>query len=257
MSNFIKGIFAGIGGIAPGLSGSVLLVIFGLYQKMIEAMGTFFQNIKKNIVFLAPLFLGFGVGVLIFGKIVNFLITEYEMYIRFAFLGLILGTIPLFYKEVTQHGFANKYYVVAAISCVLGALLFSFNKSIGGNLQNPNFAQSIWLGVAVAGSTIVPGVDSAAILSALGLYEVYLSAIADYTATFSVIFGLFLATIPNILNGNCYLGVNKESIISLIIAIAGFVLSFFLGKVKEDKELLNKVVSYARKLRFKKEKIKQ
>ena len=50
MSNFIKGIFAGIGGIAPGLSGSILLVIFGLYQKMIEAMGTFFKDVKKNMI---------------------------------------------------------------------------------------------------------------------------------------------------------------------------------------------------------------
>lgn len=288
MSNFIKGIFVGIGGIAPGLSGSILLVIFGLYQKMIEAMGTFFKNVKKNILFLMPLFLGFGVGVLIFGKIVDFLITEYEMYTRFAFLGLILGTIPLFYKEVTQQGFSNKYYVVAAISCVLGALLFMFNKRMGGNLENPNFAQSILLGVAIAGSTIVPGVDSAAILSALGLYEVYLSSIADfnlsillpagiglalgalaisfminkliekhYTATFSVIFGLFLATIPNILTANCQLGLNKESIISILIAVAGFGVSYFLGKVKEDQELLDKIVKYTKKLSAKKEKVKQ
>ena len=33
MKNFLKGIIVGIGGIAPGLSGSVLLVILGLYQK--------------------------------------------------------------------------------------------------------------------------------------------------------------------------------------------------------------------------------
>ena len=71
MTNFFKGILVGIGGIAPGLSGSILLVIFGLYAKMIEAMGTFFKDIKKNITFLFPLFLGFGVGVLIFGKIVD------------------------------------------------------------------------------------------------------------------------------------------------------------------------------------------
>lgn len=102
MTNFLKGIFVGIGGIAPGLSGSILLVIFGLYTKMIEAMGTFFKNIKKNATFLIPLFAGFGVGVLIFGKVVDYLIAEYEMYTRFAFLGLILGTIPLFYKEVTR-----------------------------------------------------------------------------------------------------------------------------------------------------------
>jgi len=36
MINFLKSIVVGIGGIAPGLSGSALLVIFGLYEKIIE-----------------------------------------------------------------------------------------------------------------------------------------------------------------------------------------------------------------------------
>ena len=49
IKNFFKGIIVGIGGIAPGLSGSVLLVILGLYQKTIDAMGTLFKNFKKNV----------------------------------------------------------------------------------------------------------------------------------------------------------------------------------------------------------------
>ena len=48
MINFFKGIIVGIGGIAPGLSGSVLLVIFGLYESVINSIGTFFKNIRKN-----------------------------------------------------------------------------------------------------------------------------------------------------------------------------------------------------------------
>ena len=48
--NFFKGIIVGIGGVAPGLSGSVLLVIFGLYQKTINAIGTLFKNFKKNTI---------------------------------------------------------------------------------------------------------------------------------------------------------------------------------------------------------------
>ena len=49
MKNFFKGIFVGLGGIAPGLSGSVLLVIFGLYQKTITAIGTLFKNLLTII----------------------------------------------------------------------------------------------------------------------------------------------------------------------------------------------------------------
>ena len=38
MKDFFKGMLVGIGGISPGLSGSVLLVILGLYQKTITAI---------------------------------------------------------------------------------------------------------------------------------------------------------------------------------------------------------------------------
>lgn len=41
MYNFLKGIIVGIGGIAPGLSGSVLLVILGLYQNNKSNRNTF------------------------------------------------------------------------------------------------------------------------------------------------------------------------------------------------------------------------
>ena len=85
MINFLKGIIVGIGGIAPGLSGSVFLVILGLYQKTISAIGTLFKDFKKNVIFLLPLILGFGVGIILFSKVVDFLLANYEMYTRFAF----------------------------------------------------------------------------------------------------------------------------------------------------------------------------
>ena len=44
MERFLKGIIVGIGGVAPGLSGSVLLIIFGLYQKTLEALGTLLKD---------------------------------------------------------------------------------------------------------------------------------------------------------------------------------------------------------------------
>lgn len=277
MLNFLKGILVGMGGIAPGLSGSVLLVILGLYQKTITAIGTIFKNFKKNIAFLFPLFLGFGVGVLLFSKIVDFLLGNYEMYTRYAFLGLVLGTIPLFYKEVKKEGFSKKYYIYIIIAAILGFSLFFFNKNLFPTITNPNLFQSVLLGVAVAGSSIVPGVDSAVILSSLGLYELYVGSLADfnlsilipagfglvigalvisfiinklikkyYTATFSIIFGLFLSIIPNVLNSSCTLGLNVNSVISIIIMIISFGVSYFLGNVKEN---VKKIKSFFGKLK--------
>ena len=48
MLNFLKGIVVGMGGITPGLSGSVLLVIFGLYQKTVDSIGNLFKNFKNK-----------------------------------------------------------------------------------------------------------------------------------------------------------------------------------------------------------------
>ena len=276
MKNFLKGIIVGIGGIAPGLSGSVLLVILGLYQKTITAIGTIFKDFKKNIMFLVPLFAGMGIGVILFSKIVDYLLENYEMYTRFAFLGLILGTIPLFYKEVKKEGFSKKYYIPVVVSAICGLSLFYFNKDLFPAITNPNLFQSILLGVAVAGSSIVPGVDSAVILSSLGLYELYVSSLAEfnlsvllpagvglgfgvliisfiinkliakhYTITFSIIFGLFLSIIPNVLNSSCVLGLNINSFLSILILIIGFGISYFLGDIEGNtskiKFLINKL----------------
>ena len=49
LKNFPKGIVVGVGGITPGLSGSVLLVLFGLYERTINSLGTLFKNTKKRV----------------------------------------------------------------------------------------------------------------------------------------------------------------------------------------------------------------
>ena len=274
MITFLKGLIVGIGGIAPGLSGSVLLVILGLYQKTINAFATLFKNFKKNILFLLPLCIGFGMGAIIFSKIVDFLLNNFEAWTRFTFLGLVIGTIPLFYKEVKKEGFSNKYYLVIIITTILGLSIFSFNSNLFLPITNPNLFQSIILGIAVAGSSIVPGVDSAVILSTLGLYELYVSSLANfdlsilipagfgliigvivisfiinklitkfYTMTFSIIFGLFLSIIPNVLNESCTLQMNIHSLICIIFAIIGFVVSFYLGDIQGNNEKIKQLIN--------------
>lgn len=273
MKNFLKGIFVGMGGISPGLSGSVFLVIFGLYQKTINAISTIFKDLKNNLKFLIPLALGMGTGILLFSKLVDFLLANYEMQTRFTFLGLVIGTLPLFYREVKKEGFSNKYYIHIAIAALIGILLFTFNKSAFAPVTEPTLLQSIFLGIAVAGSSIVPGVDSAVILSTLGLYELYVSSVANldfailipagvglgigvlgisfimnqlikkyYTVTFSIIFGLFISMIPNVLNESCVFILNSNLIISLILAVIGFGISYYLGDIPENNKKIKKLI---------------
>lgn len=267
MINFLKGIIIGLGGIAPGLSGSVLMVIFGLYEKTVEAISTIFKEFKKNVLFLIPIILGIGIGAVIFGKIVEFLLNNFDMYTRFAFLGLVIGTIPLFYKEMKKKEFKNKYYILMLISFVFGFILFFINDNLFPPITDPNIFQSFLLGIAYAGSSIIPGIDSAVILSALGMYETWVSAIANpfssipilipagiglglgililsyvmnkllknyYGITFAIIFGLFISIIPSVLNEGCTIGLNVQSFIAIAIAIVGILVSYFLGRLKKE-----------------------
>lgn len=278
MERFWKGIIVGLGGVAPGLSGSVLLIIFGLYQKTLDALGTLFGNFKKNIRFLLPLVAGMFAGVLLFSKVIDFFLNHYEMPTRFCFLGLILGTVPLVYQEVKKEGFSRKYYGVILLSAVLGTLAFTLNPNLFPQVTDPTLLQCILLGVAVAATAIIPGVDPAVFLSTLGFYEMYVGALADfdlqillpmvvglalgavaisfgmsvlfrrfYTASFSVIFGIFLSMIPNMLSENCVLGWNAASAVSLCLLVLGFLISYYLGDMQTHNRRIRALLTRKKK----------
>lgn len=278
MKNFFKGIIVGLGGVAPGLSGSVLMVIFGLYQKTIECISSIFnfKKLKENLTFLIPLGLGMVGGVILFSNAVNFLLSEFEVYTRFAFLGLILGTLPLLNKEVRKEGFKPVYYAVIGVCFALGLWLL-YSNSFFSTVENPGILQSFILGISVAGSYIVPGVDSAAILNGLGMYQIWLDITSIkilelqilvpaffglvigilgisfiinklmkrfYTATFSVIFGLFLSVIPSVIvemKTKFTVGLNAYTIGSVIAVIIGFLVSFYLSDIAENNKKIKRL----------------
>ncbi len=260
LKNFIKGIISGIGGIVPGLSGSVLMVLLGVYEPTVRALGTLMTDFKKNIRFLLPLLLGMLCGVLLFSRAIDFLLEYYPFQTRYAFFGLVLGTVPLFYRQIGKHGFPKYSYAVILGAAALGFFLLGANSQLFPPVRQPSFLQSMLMGFFVAASSIVPGIDSAVILSTLGFYELYVGALAGfdlqillpaalglllgavsisavmnlllkkaYTVTFSVLFGFFLAIIPNMLNESCRILSVADGLLAIVFALVGCLLSYFLG----------------------------
>ena len=257
MKRFFKGIIVGLGGVAPGLSGSVLLIIFGLYQKTLEALGSLLKDFRKNLRFLAPLVAGMFLGVLLFSKAIDFFLNTYEMPTRFCFLGLILGTLPMVWKEVRKEGFAKGYYLVIGLAAIAGTWFFTVNPNAFPQVTDPSLLQKLLLGAAVAATAIVPGVDPAVFLSTLGFYEMYVGALANLelnilipmvgglavgavAISFSVIFGIFLSMIPNMLTESCVLGWNGVSMLSVLVLVMGFLVSWYLGDLQRHNAWLKK-----------------
>ncbi len=179
--NIIKGIFIGAGAIVPGVSSGVLCVIFGIYEKLLDAVLHFFKDIKRNIKFLFPIALGVGIGVLLFSNILNYFLYEFPIQTKSIFIGLILGTIPSLIKEVnTKEKFRLQNIIYLLIALIIGiAMVILENKMTFIHVESTNFIYLILCGAIMSIGIIVPGVSSTIILMLLGVYSVYLQSIAN------------------------------------------------------------------------------
>lgn len=180
--NIIKGIFIGAGAIVPGVSSGVLCVIFGIYEKLLDAVLNFFNDIKQNIKFLFPIALGVGIGVLIFSNMLNYLLYEFPIQTKSIFIGLILGTIPSLIKEVNKkETFKPQNVIYLLISLAIGILTVVLEKQIQivTNIENINIMYLVMCGAIMSLGIVVPGVSSTIILMLLGVYSIYLQSVAN------------------------------------------------------------------------------
>ena len=76
LHNFLSGLLIGLGFIIPGVSGSVIATILGLYDKIITKVLNFTKDTKNNLIFLLPIILGILSSVLLFSKIILYLINN-------------------------------------------------------------------------------------------------------------------------------------------------------------------------------------
>ena len=180
-SNFIKGILIGAGAILPGISSGVICVVFGLYQKLLDSILGFFKNIRQNLKFLLPILLGIFVGILIFSKILNYMLYNFPTQTKSAFVGMILTTIPSLLKDINKKSnFRIKYLFFLIISLILGIALTYLEKHI--NIISPlefNYYYLILCGFLMSIGIIVPGISSTVILMLLGVYSTYLNSISN------------------------------------------------------------------------------
>ena len=64
----IKGLVIGGTMLVPGVSGGSMAMILGIYQKLISAISSFWENKKKNLIFLLLFSAGAVLGMVLFAK---------------------------------------------------------------------------------------------------------------------------------------------------------------------------------------------
>lgn len=90
-ANIIKGIMIGIANIIPGVSGGTMAVSLGIYDRLISSVSGLFKEFKKSTLFLIPIIIGAGIGIVGFTYAIGYLLDKHTFVTCMAFVGLILG----------------------------------------------------------------------------------------------------------------------------------------------------------------------
>ena len=129
------GMIAASAMIIPGISGSFMLILLGIYWIVLESISGFSSliitsgfsdQVLVRLYVIATLGIGILVGILVFSKIMSWALKNYPANTMYLILGLILGSFYQMYPgfEPTLNGF------LAILSLVLGTVLtIRFSKT--------------------------------------------------------------------------------------------------------------------------------
>lgn len=186
----LKGFLIGLGKIIPGVSGSIIALCLGVYEKAINAITNFFKDLKKNILYLGLLGLGIVIAIIFFSNVIIYMLDEYYLYTIILFIGLICGTIPYIIKKVEVHNKFHLIYILLGLSLVY--LVSNFKNAIGYMPESNilSFLYTILIGFIDAATMIIPGISGTAIFMMMGCYDFVLKIFSNPLAHLGS-FGLF------------------------------------------------------------------
>ncbi len=161
---FIKSFIIGICAILPGVSGSIVAVTFGIYERFVNSFSNK-QNIQQNLIFIITVVFGTLCGIYIASYFIIYFF-RYKTIIYYILSGVISSELPFIINKIQ-----NKSNI-KIIPLVL-AFLFSFALNIINCKKiiiNKKISYFIG-GILFSFGKIFPGISSSFFLLSLGIYE--------------------------------------------------------------------------------------
>ena len=133
--NLIVGTLIGVTSMLPGISGAVLAVCFGIYERLIGDIANLRNTWRKEFTFLAMVAIGILLGMFIAAFALDFLLENHRIVAIFLSAGLIIGQIPMLYTCAGTFGNMgpSKW---AALVAGLGIAIVFLIFNISGNAES-------------------------------------------------------------------------------------------------------------------------
>ncbi len=179
---FIKGLAMGTANKIPGVSGGMVAFVAGFYEELIyslqkinkKAFGLLFNGRFKSFYqyinggFLLLVFAGSTFSYFSISRVLNYFLTNHELYVWSTFFGMIIGSIYYILKDFNDWRIRNIIAIGIGIAIGLAISMMSPAK------ENDNLWFVFLCGIIGVSGMTLPGLSGSFILILLGNYVLLL-----------------------------------------------------------------------------------
>ena len=181
IKNVFKGMVIGIANVIPGVSGGTMMVAMGIYDKLIHCITHLFSELKKNLLFLAPIAVGMALAIVGSSFTIEKMFELFPFQTSLLFVGLVVGGLPAMWKNVKGKSIKLGHIItcVLFLALVVGMALLGETEGNAAELTFSlvNAIKLFFVGVIAAATMVIPGVSGSMVLLLIGYYNPILSAI--------------------------------------------------------------------------------
>lgn len=188
--NIVKGMMIGIANVIPGVSGGTMAVSLGIYDRLIGCISGLTKRFRESISFLIPILIGCALGIAGFTYAIEYLLSKHTFVTCMAFVGLILGGLPMLYQSLRRKMQASRGGIG-----VFGVLAFLLAFAVSAGLpmlktgeealtvipaSAANMAILFVLGIVASATMVIPGVSGSMMLMIFGYYYGIVNTITGF-----------------------------------------------------------------------------
>lgn len=179
---FIKGVAMGTANKVPGVSGGMVAFVAGFYEELIYSLQKINKKAFKLLIngrfrsfnqyinggFLLLIFAGSTFSYFSVSKLLDYLLTNHELYVWSTFFGMIIGSIYYILKDFNDWRIRNIIAISIGIAIGLAISMMSPAK------ENDNLWFVFLCGIIGVSGMTLPGLSGSFILILLGNYVLLL-----------------------------------------------------------------------------------
>lgn len=193
----LSGVVFGLANVIPGVSGGTMAVVFGIYERLLSVLSDPLHNIKKEWKFLLTFAIGLAIGILAFGKLMNWALVNYPAQSAMFFIGVILGSMPMLFKSSFLPGGKGTKPVINAANVIafLAGFAIMIPMILAGNTDEAKEAATVGAtaatvsfgtlammlvyGVIASSTMIIPGISGSFVMLLMGVYGTLIASVAN------------------------------------------------------------------------------